>query len=76
LRDTHAVPLALPPPPEAWRTPYRRMAASLTVPADLDEGYRLAAAFLTPLLDDSAADSDVWSHESSIWSGEAESSTR
>ena len=53
-------PLALPPPPEAWRVPYRRMASALAISPDLDEGYRLAAALLTPILDGSVDDACVW----------------
>jgi hypothetical protein len=61
------VPLTLPPPPLTWPAPYRRMAASLDIPTDLDTGYRLAAAFLDPVLTGQAADDQVWNPTLAAW---------
>jgi hypothetical protein len=62
------LPAALPLPPEAWRVPYRRMATSLAIPVGLGEGYRLAAAFLTPILDGSVDGTRIWDPEQKQWS--------
>jgi hypothetical protein len=64
---THDLPTTLPPPPQAWRLPYRRMAASLTIPTDLDEGYRLAASFLTPILNGTINGAWGWAPGSGVW---------
>jgi Nucleotidyl transferase AbiEii toxin, Type IV TA system len=66
-RGTHDLPQVLPPPPETWRVSYRRMAIGLAIPADLDEGYRLAAAFLTPILDGTVEDTCTWEPERGVW---------
>jgi hypothetical protein len=52
LRDTHAPPFALPPPPADWAMPFRRLASEVGVPADLRAGHRDAAALLDPILGD------------------------
>lgn len=50
-RGTHPVPTALPPPPADWAPAWRRLAADVPVPDDLDAGYRLAAELFDPILD-------------------------
>jgi hypothetical protein len=60
LRVVPQLPRRLPSPPSNWRTPYRRKAAALAIPADLDEGFRLADAFLTPVLDGTVSEGFVW----------------
>jgi hypothetical protein len=50
-RGTHPVPTALPPPPTDWAPAWRRLAADVPVPDDLDAGYRLAAELFDPILD-------------------------
>lgn len=50
LRDTHAIPSALPPPPAEWATPFRRLAEEVGVPPDLTVGHRDASALLNPIL--------------------------
>jgi hypothetical protein len=49
-RDTHAVPSKLPPPPEDWRTPFRQLAATVGVPAELADAHADAASLLDPIL--------------------------
>ncbi len=49
-RRTHEIPAVLPPPPEAWRIPYGRLALGLPVPPDLDDGYKFAADELSQVL--------------------------
>lgn len=66
-RGTHDLPAILPPPPESWRQPYQRMAPSLEIPPDLDEGYQLAAAFLTPILDGTVDDAQTWDCRLGLW---------
>ncbi|HEY5057940.1 MAG TPA: nucleotidyl transferase AbiEii/AbiGii toxin family protein [Gaiellaceae bacterium] len=41
---------SLPPPPESWREPYRRLATEVDVEAELDNAFAEAAAFLDPIL--------------------------
>jgi hypothetical protein len=55
LRDTHAVPSALPPPPSEWAPPFRRLAEEVGVPPELTAGHRDAAALLDPILVGEAA---------------------
>jgi predicted nucleotidyltransferase component of viral defense system len=50
-RGTHPVPAALPPPPADWAPAWRRLAADVPVPDDLNAGYRLAAELFDPILD-------------------------
>jgi hypothetical protein len=49
-REQQPLPAALPPPPEAWREPYRRLAAEVAVEADLENAHALAAEFIDPIL--------------------------
>ena len=50
LRDTHAPPGTLPPPPAEWAVPYRRLAEEVGAPVELEAGHRDAAALLDPVL--------------------------
>ena len=50
LRDTHAPPGTLPPPPTEWAVPYRRLAEEVGAPVALEAGHRDAAALLDPVL--------------------------
>jgi hypothetical protein len=50
MRGTHEIPATLPPPPEAWRVPYARLASGLPVPPDLEAGYEFVAGMLMPVL--------------------------
>lgn len=51
FRKTHALPMALPTPAEAWRAPYAAMAREDGLPwGTLDDVTRAAARFLDPVL--------------------------
>ncbi|MGA2928918.1 MAG: nucleotidyl transferase AbiEii/AbiGii toxin family protein [Solirubrobacteraceae bacterium] len=49
-RATDQLPTYLPPPPDEWRTPFRRLAQAVGVADDLEAGYTTAAALLNPIL--------------------------
>ncbi len=49
-RSQQALPAALPPPPDDWRTPYRRLASGIGLDPDMSSGHQLAAQFLDPVL--------------------------
>jgi hypothetical protein len=51
FRNTHALPMAVPAPPELWRVPYAAMAREDALPwRTLDDVTRTAQAFLDPVL--------------------------
>ena len=51
FRDTHAVPFAIPMPPESWEAPYAAMAASDALAwKTLQEVTEAVSSFLNPLL--------------------------
>jgi hypothetical protein len=49
-RGQRPLPPGLPPPPENWREPYRRLATEVDVEPELDNAYAEAAACLDPIL--------------------------
>lgn len=49
-RRAHQKPDALPPPPAEWAVPYRLLAETLGLPAELSKAHRIAAALLDPVL--------------------------
>jgi hypothetical protein len=49
-RDRQPLPTRLPPPPTTWIAPYRRLASTVNVEADLASAYIRAATFLDPVL--------------------------
>jgi hypothetical protein len=49
-RNRQPLPRSLPPPPQSWAAPYKRLADSVGVESDLDAAYALAATFLDPVL--------------------------
>lgn len=63
-RDTHDIPAAIPPPPEAWLRPYAAMAAADDLPwAHLSEVAAAVARFLNPLLEPTGVavwQADLW----------------
>ena len=69
MRGSQSPPV-LPSPPDTWRVPYRRMAAGLAIPVDLDEGYRLTSAFLTPILDGTVDNARIWDSERGRWTSQ------
>lgn len=59
-RQTHSLPTSVPRPPANWRVPLRALAADLDAPSDIDEGHRLIACFLNPLLGMNLEDDMIW----------------
>jgi hypothetical protein len=58
-RKTHALPISVPPPPSDWAAPYARMVEEDELRwHDLSTLVHAVAAFLDPVLDDSA--SPIW----------------
>jgi len=49
-RARQPLPASLPPPPAAWADPYKRLADTVNVEADLSAAFARAAAFLDPVL--------------------------
>ena len=64
-RAQQPLPASLPPPPENWREPYRRLATEVDVEAELDHAYAEAAAFLDPILADHTG--GVWDPKRRTW---------
>lgn len=64
-RTAQPLPSSLPPPPENWREPYRRLATEVDVEAELDNAHTEAAAFLDPILAGHAG--GVWDPERRTW---------
>lgn len=55
-RATHELPQALPPPPETWVQPFRRMAEETSLPwRELDDAMSAARRFADPVLTDANA---------------------
>jgi hypothetical protein len=66
-RNSQLPPGELPPPPNGWPAQYRKMAISLDIPADLNDGYQLAATFLDPILEGRAGAPQVWNPALRTW---------
>ncbi len=66
-RGSHTLPQALPPPPPTWGVPYRRLAIEVGLDADVAVGYRLAAAFLDPILSGATPDAGRWDPMRGAW---------
>ncbi len=66
-RDAHEMPAALPPPPESWGTPFRRMALEVSLALDLDAAFTLAGQFLDPILSGVAPDDARWNSATGAW---------
>lgn len=64
-RNLQALPDAVPLPPADWSIPYGRLAASLGLPGELDNGHRAAAAFFDPILAGDAA--GTWEPDAQAW---------
>jgi hypothetical protein len=64
-RGQQPLPASLPSPPDAWREPYRRLAAEVDVEPDLDNAFAEAAAFLDPILAGRAT--GVWDQQRRTW---------
>jgi hypothetical protein len=66
-RGTHACPRAMPPPPPDWGRAYRRMANDAGLNPDVSTGYEQVAAFLNPVLDETAPDEACWDPLRGVW---------
>jgi nucleotidyltransferase AbiEii toxin of type IV toxin-antitoxin system len=64
-REQQPLPASLPPPPNSWREPYRRLATEVDVEPELDNAFAKAAAFLDPILAD--AMTGVWDPQRRTW---------
>ena len=64
-RGTHELPTELPIPPAEWAVPYRVLAGTLGLPAELAEAYRIAAALVGPALQ--GHDLGTWSPGAQRW---------
>ncbi|MBA3416543.1 MAG: nucleotidyl transferase AbiEii/AbiGii toxin family protein [Chloroflexia bacterium] len=69
-RSSHALPTKLPPPPDGWTIPYRKIAREIEIDPDIAAGYRSAAEFIDPVIDGGVSDSARWDPRRSIWSVE------
>jgi Nucleotidyl transferase AbiEii toxin, Type IV TA system len=66
-RGTHPLPEALPAPPASWRAPYRKLATSVGITADLTNGYARAAALVNPVLAATVTDDERWDPVTGAW---------
>lgn len=66
-RATHAVPVLLPRPPRAWRTPYAKLAKETGLPSEIETGFAMASAFVDPVLKDPSP-SRTWDPTDGRWS--------
>ena len=63
-REQQPLPSSLPPPPENWQEPYRRLATEVDVEPELAKAFAAAAEFLDPIL---ASTTGVWDPRRRIW---------
>jgi hypothetical protein len=64
-RAKHPLLSSLPPPPEDWREPYRRLATEVDVEPELDNAYAEAATCLDPIL--AGRTTGVWDPQRRTW---------
>lgn len=64
-RKQQPIPEALPPPPDAWREPYGRLASEVAVEADLASAYGRATEFIDPIL--AGRTSGTWDPQRRAW---------
>jgi hypothetical protein len=64
-RKQQPLPEALPPPPDAWREPYGRLASEVAVEADLKGAHAHAAEFIDPIL--AGRTSGTWDPQRRVW---------
>ncbi len=64
-REQQQLPSSLPPPPESWREPYRRLATEVDVEAELNDAFAEAAAFLDPIL--AGRTTGIWDPQRHSW---------
>ena len=66
-RATHELPVALPAPPVSWNVAYRKMANEVGTDQQVDEGYKQAEDFLTPILSGTVFDDAIWDPTVRTW---------
>lgn len=66
IRGGRPLPPELPPPPVAWRVPYRRLAGQVGIPPQLEAAHAAAAGFLNPILS-ADLESGEWEPNSRSW---------
>jgi hypothetical protein len=66
-RATHALPSAIPAPPQGWDRAYRDLAQLASLNVDLDPGHQHVAQFLDPVLAGDIAGSATWDPSSATW---------
>jgi hypothetical protein len=64
-RGQQPLPSSLPPPPENWKEPYRRLATEVDVEPELDNAWPEASAFLDPIL--AGLTTGVWEPQARTW---------
>ena len=69
-RGVQELPRRLPPPPEDWTFPYRKLAGEIGISARIEDGYATAAGMLDPLLEDGIT-TGTWDREARRWRHEA-----
>lgn len=66
-RATHAIPEAIPPPPNEWEAPWRNLVSDLPADDNLLSGHAAASAFLDPVLCGTVT-SGTWDPGTGGWS--------
>lgn len=66
-RGTHALPDDVPPPPPDWAQPYRELARQVGISTALDDGHRVAAGFLNPILRHTVGGTMPWDASALDW---------
>jgi hypothetical protein len=64
-RAQQPLPSSLPPPPENWREPYRRLAIEVDVEPELDDAYGRVAPCLDPIF--AGRTTGVWDPQRRTW---------
>ncbi len=64
-RAQQMLPATLPPPPETWREPYRRLASEVDVKGELDDAFAEATAFLDTIL--AGRKTGTWDPQRRTW---------
>lgn len=67
VRDTHALPPMLLPPPNQWSTAYQRMAVEVGLDPVLSVGYEQVRTFLGPILSGTVPNDARWDPARQCW---------
>ena len=65
-RATHELPTSLPPSPEGWSVPFRRLAREIGISDRIEEGHSAAAAMLDPVLQEKVTQG-IWNPSAKRW---------